>query len=77
MIGHAGPSIQDNTAMQCAGFQVLLLRGCEWAAKGKVTQKEPSDFPTAEKPSFRKGYSTTNWTSASGDGFLCEDSLHE
>jgi len=56
MIGHAGPTLQDNPAMQCTGFQVLLLRGCEWAAKGKVTQKVPSDFPTAEKVSFRKEY---------------------
>jgi hypothetical protein len=45
-----------NPAMQCAGFQTLLLRGAEWAATGKVTQKVPDDFPTAEAVSLRKGY---------------------
>lgn len=34
-------------AMQCAGFQVTLQRGTEWAATGKVTQKVPADFPSA------------------------------
>lgn len=56
MIGHAGKTLQDNPAMQCTGFQVLLLRGCEWAATGKVKQKVPADFPTATSVSFRKDY---------------------
>jgi len=56
MIGHAGPTSEDNTAMQCTGFQVLLLRGAEWAATGKVTQKVPSDFPTESQISMRKNY---------------------
>jgi hypothetical protein len=30
-----------------------LQRGVEWAATGKVTQKVPDDFPTAEKVSLR------------------------
>lgn len=38
MLGHAGATTEDNIAMQCTGFQVLLLRGAEWAATGKVTQ---------------------------------------
>ena len=46
MLGHAGATTEDNIAMQCTGFQVLLLRGAEWAATGKVTQKVPKDFPT-------------------------------
>ncbi len=37
MLGHAGISLDENTAMQCAGFQITLLRGAEWAATGKVT----------------------------------------
>lgn len=45
MLGHAGATVEDNPAMQCAGFQVTLLRGAEWAATGKVTQKVPKDFP--------------------------------
>ena len=44
MLGHAGATTEDNIAMQCTGFQVLLLRGAEWAATGKVTQKVPKDF---------------------------------
>ena len=56
MLGHAGATVEDNTAMQCTGFQVLLLRGAEWAATGKVTQKVPKDFPTETQSSYRKDY---------------------
>ena len=56
MLGHAGPTLEDNPAMQCTGFQVLLLRGAEWAATGKVKQAVPSDFPTDKRPSFRPAY---------------------
>jgi hypothetical protein len=28
-------------------------RGTEWAATGKVTQKAPANFPTADTVSFR------------------------
>lgn len=56
MLGHAGPTAEDNIAMQCTGFQVLLLRGAEWAATGKVTQKVPKDFPTETTCSYRKDY---------------------
>ena len=56
MIGHCGPTAEDNPAMQCAGFQTLLLRGAEWAATGKVTQDVPSDFPTADAVSLRPDY---------------------
>lgn len=56
MLGHAGATLEDNTAMQCAGFQVLFLRGAEWAATGKVTQKVPADFPTEEACSYRRDY---------------------
>ena len=43
----------DTAAMSCVGFIVTLQRGAEWAAIGKVTQKVPSDFPTADKVSTR------------------------
>ncbi|GHU61953.1 hypothetical protein FACS1894123_02120 [Bacteroidia bacterium] len=55
-LGHAGPTVENNPAMQCTGFQVTLLRGCEWAATGKVTQKVPDDFPTAYRATLRKDY---------------------
>ena len=56
MLGHCGESLTDNPAMQCAGFQTLLLRGAEWCATGKVKQKVPNDFPTADKVSLRPNY---------------------
>jgi len=56
MLGHAGESVENNPAMQCVGFQTLLLRGAEWCATGKVTQKIPDDFPTAEEVSLRPEY---------------------
>jgi hypothetical protein len=39
--------------MACVGFITTLARGAEWAATGKVTQKVPADFPTADKVSTR------------------------
>lgn len=56
MLGHCGPTAENNPAMQCAGFQTLLLRGSEWAATGRVTQPVPKDFPTASATSLRKEY---------------------
>jgi uncharacterized protein len=44
----------DPAAMQCVGFIVTFARGAEWAATGKVTQKVPGDFPTADKVSIRE-----------------------
>lgn len=60
MLGHAGNTLEDNVAMQCTGFQVMLLRGAEWAATGKVKQKVPADFPTADKCTYRKSYKEEN-----------------
>lgn len=56
MLGHCGASLENNPAMQCAGFQTLLLRGAEWVATGKVTQPVPNDFPTNAAVSLRKDY---------------------
>ena len=47
MLGH------DANVMKCVGFIVTLQRGTEWAATGKVTQKVPADFPTADAVSLR------------------------
>ena len=60
MLGHCGPSLEDNPAMQCAGFQTLLLRGAEWSATGKVKQSLPADFPTERAVSLRKDYGKSN-----------------
>jgi hypothetical protein len=56
MLGHCGPTFEDNPAMQCTGFQVTLLRGAEWAATGKVTQGVPADFPSSTHVSYRYDY---------------------
>ena len=56
MIGHCGPTAEENPAIQCTGFQTLLLRGAEWAATGEVTQPVPSDFPSADAVSLRPEY---------------------
>ena len=36
----------DVIGMSSVDFVTTLLRGTEWAATGKVTQKVPADFPT-------------------------------
>ncbi|MBM3824476.1 MAG: ThuA domain-containing protein [Verrucomicrobia bacterium] len=51
-LGHNNGS--DLTSQRCVGFIVTLQRGVEWAAQGKVTQKVPPDFPSAEKASLRE-----------------------
>ena len=56
MLGHCGPTAEDNPAMQCVGFQTLLLRGAEWVATGKVKQPVPVDFPTDQAVSLRPDY---------------------
>jgi type 1 glutamine amidotransferase len=43
----------DVAALSCAGFITAFQRGTEWAATGRVTQKVPADFPTADSVSFR------------------------
>src|SRR3954453_22189409 len=43
----------DATALSCVGFITTFQRGAEWAATGKVTQKIPAAFPTAETISYR------------------------
>jgi type 1 glutamine amidotransferase len=40
--------------LKSVSFIVTFKRGAEWAAAGKVTQKVPADFPTAEKASTRE-----------------------
>lgn len=56
MLGHAGATLENNTAMQCTGFQVMILRGAEWCATGKVTQDVPKDFPDENHVSMRPDY---------------------
>lgn len=48
------PMGHGKDSQECIGFITTLQRGAEWAATGQVTQKIPSDFPTADKTSARK-----------------------
>jgi len=43
----------DINALSSVGFVVTLQRGTEWAATGQVTQKIPSNFPTADTVAYR------------------------
>jgi type 1 glutamine amidotransferase len=43
----------DTEAFEGVGFITTFLRGTEWAATGKVTQRLPADFPSSDKPSAR------------------------
>ena len=48
------PLGHSDYSMECVGFITTFQRGVEWAATGRVSQKLPHDFPTAEKVSQRK-----------------------
>jgi type 1 glutamine amidotransferase len=43
----------DVNALSCVGFITTFQRGTEWAAIGKVTQRVPATFPTAETVVYR------------------------
>lgn len=43
----------DVEALSCIGFTTTFQRGTEWAATGRVTQKVPANFPTANSVSFQ------------------------
>ena len=47
------PLGHDPAALSCVGFMTIYQRGTEWAATGRVTQKVPATFPTADTVSFR------------------------
>lgn len=47
------PMGHDVAAMSSVDFGVLLQRGTEWAATGRVTQRVPANFPTAANVSYR------------------------
>lgn len=54
----------DLAALNSVGFIATYQRGTEWAATGKVTQKVPKDFPTADQSSTRPSYTPPDgWVS--------------
>jgi uncharacterized protein len=46
-LGHTAKELKS------VAFIITFQRGAEWAATGKVTQKVPADFPSADKVSLR------------------------
>ena len=50
LMGHVG----EPGCLQCAGFQTVTTRACEWVARGHCKTPIPADFPTAEKVSIRE-----------------------
>jgi type 1 glutamine amidotransferase len=41
-------------AMSCVGYMTIFVRGCEWAATGKVTIPVSADFPDEHSTRSRK-----------------------
>lgn len=56
LLGHCGNDPNMTYSMTCTGFQVTLLRGCEWAATGNVTQEVPADFPLEDTWTLRPDF---------------------
>lgn len=53
-LGHVGATQKEPIiGMNSVDYRVVLQRGTEWAATGKVTIPVPADFPTADKTSVR------------------------
>ena len=46
----------DINALSSVDFVATFQRGAEWAATGKVTQKLPPNFPTANSVSYRTDF---------------------
>ena len=51
-LGHVGKDDLTHPSVESASFIVTFLRGTEWAATGKVTQKVPADFPETKMASM-------------------------
>ena len=45
VLGHVWDDQTEYPALACVDFIATFLRGTEWTATGKVTQKIPADFP--------------------------------
>lgn len=56
VFGHCGSDPNMIYSMTCAGFQVTFIRGCEWAATGKVTYDHVADFPLEDTCTFRMDF---------------------
>jgi type 1 glutamine amidotransferase len=60
----------DADALSSVDGVVTFQRGVEWAATGKVTQKVPADFPTANSISYRSDIAVMDPNAAKGQNPL-------
>jgi mono/diheme cytochrome c family protein len=58
----------DVSALSSVDFVATFQRGTEWAATGYVTQKVPSNFPTADAVSIRADLAAMDQAPAGGRG---------
>lgn len=56
LLGHCGSDPNMTYSRTCAGYQITFIRGCEWAAKGKVTYDKIADFPTEDLCTYRMDF---------------------
>jgi type 1 glutamine amidotransferase len=56
----------DINGLSSVDFVVTFQRGTEWAATGKVTQKVPANFPTANSVSYRSDLAAMDPTFKNG-----------
>jgi type 1 glutamine amidotransferase len=56
----------DTSALACVGFITTFQRGVEWAGTGRVTQRIPKTFPTADTVSFRPDIAQIDPAAAAG-----------
>ena len=56
----------DINALSSVDFVVTFQRGTEWAATGKVTQKVPPNFPTANTVSYRTDFAAMDPSNRKG-----------
>lgn len=56
----------DINGLSSVDFVVTFQRGTEWAATGKVTQKVPANFPTANTVSYRSDLAAMDPTYKNG-----------
>ena len=60
------PMGHDGLALACIGFVTTFQRGTEWVATGKVTQKVPATFPSANSVSYRVDFAELDPLFAAG-----------
>jgi mono/diheme cytochrome c family protein/glucose/arabinose dehydrogenase len=66
-MGHHWPRQVERDSLECVGFQTVVARSLEFAARGKVTLMPPTEFPGVDEPVLRKPH-RVGWSTVSADG---------